>query len=216
MEVPIVGRASELGQLRAALVAASGGAGRLVLVSGEPGIGKTRLVAAVAEMAGEYGVPAAAGFAIDDPGMPPLWPWSVVSQSVPGLAGVLAGGGVFDESPGGAADSESARFVMFAAACRALADAAAERGLLVVLEDLQWADRTSLLLLRHLAGELARSRLARRRDVPGNHGHAAGRPAARAAARRRRPADPADRVVATGHRAMAAARGSRWRRRRAG
>ena len=48
---------------------------------------------------------------------------------------------------------------MLAAACRALADAAAERGLLVVLEDLQWADRTSLLLLRHLAGDLARSRL---------------------------------------------------------
>ena len=48
---------------------------------------------------------------------------------------------------------------MFAAACRTLADAAAERGLLVVLEDLQWADRTSLLLLRHLGGELARSRL---------------------------------------------------------
>ena len=63
MEVPIVGRAAELGQLRAALVAVSGGAGRLVLVSGEPGIGKTRLVAAVAEMAGEYGVPVAAGFA---------------------------------------------------------------------------------------------------------------------------------------------------------
>ena len=160
MKVPIVGRSPELGQLRAALVAASGGAGRLVLVSGEPGIGKTRLVAAVAEMAGEYGVPAAAGFAIDDPGMPPLWPWSVVSQSVPALAGVLGGAArVFDESLGGAADSESARFVMFAAACRALADAATERGLLVVLEDLQWADRTSLLLLRHLAGELARSRL---------------------------------------------------------
>src|SRR5262249_59189085 len=33
------------------------------------------------------------------------------------------------------------------------------RGLLVVLEDLQWADRTSLLLLRHLAGEFARCRL---------------------------------------------------------
>jgi DNA-binding CsgD family transcriptional regulator len=158
MKVPIVGRSPELGQLRAALVAASGGAGRLVLVSGEPGIGKTRLVAAVAEMAGEYGVPAAAGFAIDDPGMPPLWPWSVVSQSVPALAGVLGGAArVFDESLGGA--GESARFVMFAAASRALADAAAERGLLVVLEDLQWADRTSLLLLRRLAGELARSRL---------------------------------------------------------
>jgi hypothetical protein len=48
---------------------------------------------------------------------------------------------------------------MLATACRALAGAGAERGLLVVLEDLQWADRTSLLLLRHLAGDMARSRL---------------------------------------------------------
>src|SRR5579863_1965175 len=162
MKVPIVGRSPELGQLRAAVAAASGGAGRLVLVSGEPGIGKTRLAAAAAEMAGEYGVPVAAGFAIDDPGMPPLWPWLEVSRSVPALAGVLgdapgpAGGtGPLD----GTADSASARFVMFAAASRALAGAAAERGLLVVLEDLQWADRTSLLLLRHLAGEVGRGRL---------------------------------------------------------
>jgi len=160
MEVPIVGRGHELAQARAALVAASSGAGRLVLVSGEPGIGKTRLAAAIADMASEYGVPASAGSAIDDPGMPPLWPWRGVGRSVPALADVLGGAAA---SAGGslaaAEDSASARFMMFAVACQALADAAADRGLLVVLEDLQWADRTSLLLLRHLTGELARSRL---------------------------------------------------------
>src|SRR5215467_9812329 len=159
MGVPIVGRGRELAQLRAALAAASGGAGRLVLVSGEPGIGKTRLVSAAVDMAGEYDVPVAAGCAIDDPGMPPLWPWRDAARSVPALAGVLDGAaGSAGESPAAAADSASARFVMFTEACRALADAAAERGLLVILEDLQWADRTSLLL-RHLAGELARTRL---------------------------------------------------------
>jgi hypothetical protein len=74
------------------------------------------------------------------PGMPPRWPWLEVSRSVPALAEVLAGGaGPLD----GTADSASARFVMFATASRALAVAAAEHGLLVVLEDLQWADRTS-------------------------------------------------------------------------
>src|SRR5262249_43591669 len=163
MEVSIVGRGHELGQLRAALVAASGGAGRLVLVSGEPGIGKTRLAAAVAEMAGGDGVPVGGGFGNGGPGLPPLWRGAGgggVGRSVPALVGVL--GGAVGSAGGplaGAADSESARFVMFAAACRALADAAAGRGLLVVLEDLQWADRTSLLLLRHLAGEFARCRL---------------------------------------------------------
>ena len=160
---PLAGRGQELGQLRAALVGAAGGAGHLVLLTGEPGIGKTRLAAAVTEMAGEYGVPVAAGYAIDDPGMPPLWPWRGVSRSVPALAAPLpdapavALAGLAD--PAGSVDSASARFVMFATACQALADAAAAQGLLIVLEDLQWADRTSLLLLRHLAGELARSRL---------------------------------------------------------
>src|SRR5215469_15011119 len=145
MGVPIVGRGRELAQLRAALVAASGGAGRLVLVSGEPGIGKTRLISAVVDMAGEYDVPVAAGCAIDDPGMPPLWPWRDAARSVPALAGVLSGAaGSAAESPAAAADSASARFVMFTEACQALAGAAAERG---------------LLLLRHLAGELARTRL---------------------------------------------------------
>src|SRR5215472_14707096 len=160
MGVPIVGRGRELAQLRAALAAASGGAGRLVLVSGEPGIGKTRLVSAAVDMAGEYDVPVAAGCAIDDPGMPPLWPWRDAARPVPALAGVLDGAaGSAGESPAPAADSASARFVMFTETCQALANAAAERGLLVILEDLQWADRTSLLLLRHLAGELARTRL---------------------------------------------------------
>ena len=164
MDAPIVGRGPELGQLRAALVAASEGAGRLVLISGEPGIGKTRLARAATELAGQYGVPVAAGAALDDPGMPPLWPWRGVSRSVPALATVLTdAAGPADGTGGGsltgAGDSASERFVMFAAACQALADTAAGRGLLVVLEDLQWADRTSLLLLRHLAGELAGRRL---------------------------------------------------------
>jgi DNA-binding CsgD family transcriptional regulator len=160
MEVPFVGRGQELAQARAALVAASGGAGRLVLVSGEPGIGKSRLAAAVADMAGEYGVPAAAGRAIDDPGMPPLWPWREAGRSVPALAAVLAGSAGSAGGPrAAAADSASAQFGMLAAACRALAGAATGQGLLVTLEDLQWADRTTLLLLRHLAGDLARSRL---------------------------------------------------------
>jgi DNA-binding CsgD family transcriptional regulator/tetratricopeptide (TPR) repeat protein len=155
VEVPFVGRDQELAQVRAALVAASAGGGRLVLVSGEPGIGKTRLTTAIAEMAGEYDVPVASGYAIDDPGMPPLWPWRRVARTVPALGSVL---GVATDA-GAARDSAAARFAMFTEASQALADAAANGGLLVVLEDLQWADRTSLLLLRHLAGELARTRL---------------------------------------------------------
>jgi DNA-binding CsgD family transcriptional regulator len=164
VEVPIVGRGQELAQLRAALVTAAAGDGRLMLLSGEPGIGKTRLAAAVAAMAAEYDMPVTSGYAVDDPGMPPLWPWRRLGRAVPGLAGVLSGApaaaaGPAGAGPAAAVDSAAARFGMFAAASQALADAAADRGLLAILEDLQWADRTSLLLLRHLALELPHTRL---------------------------------------------------------
>src|SRR5262249_20286107 len=166
---------------------------------------------------GEQDVPVAAGCAIDDPGMPPLWPWRDAARSVPALAGVLDGAaGSAGESPAPAADSASARFVMFTEACQALADAAAERGLLVVLEDLQWADRTSLLLLRHLAGGLARTTPVVGAAVREAPAPAAGRSAARAAARRQHPADSAYRVVAVRYRAMVAVAGNRGRRGRAG
>ena len=154
MDVPLVGRDRELGELRAALVAAAGGAGRLVLVGGDAGIGKTRLVTALTAMAGDYDVPVVRGHAVDDRGMPPLWPWRRIAKDVPGLASLLDGGEHLDR-----ADSASARFAMFADAGDALVAAAGPAGLVIVLEDLHWADRTSLRLLAHLARDLGSARL---------------------------------------------------------
>ncbi|MFD5830313.1 ATP-binding protein [Lentzea sp. NPDC060358] len=148
MEAPIFGRDRELAELRAGLVAAAAGTGRLVLVCGDAGIGKTRLASAAAAMAGEYGVPVARGHAVDDPGMPPLWPWRRVARTVPGLHDVLSGAHPGTDAP--------ARFAMFADAADALVAAGPH---LVVLEDLHWADSTSLKLLAHLAGELAGARV---------------------------------------------------------
>jgi DNA-binding CsgD family transcriptional regulator/tetratricopeptide (TPR) repeat protein len=150
VDVPLVGRTRELSQLRGALLAASGGSGRLVLVSGDAGIGKTRLASATADMAAEYGVPVVRAYAVDDPGMPPLWPWRRLARDVPRLADALS------VKTG---DSASARFAMFADATDALTEAAEDSGLLIVLEDLHWADRSSLKLLTHLAGDLARTRV---------------------------------------------------------
>ncbi|MEV6710640.1 AAA family ATPase [Lentzea sp. NPDC051208] len=150
-EAPIFGRDRELASLRAGLVAAAGGAGRLVLVVGEAGIGKTRLATAVAAMAASYGIPVARGHAVDDPGMPPLWPWRRLARSLPALHRVL--------SEGHSGTDDSARFALLADAADALVAEAAPSGLLLVLEDLHWADRTSLRLLAHLATELPSSRI---------------------------------------------------------
>ncbi len=161
--MPILGRDRELAELRAGLVAAAGGAGRLVLVGGDAGIGKTRLAAAATGIAGEYGIPVVRGQAVDDPGMPPLWPWRRLARDLPALHRVFTGARF---EPGDA----TARFAMIADATDALVAEAAPSGLLVVLEDLHWADRTSLRLLAHLAGELGAARIlvvATYRDADG-------------------------------------------------
>src|SRR5215218_8537378 len=76
-----VGRADELVALRAALDAASAGHGRLVLVGGEPGIGKTRLVREVTAQAEAAGIEVRWGRAWEDEGAPAFWPWVQVLRS---------------------------------------------------------------------------------------------------------------------------------------
>ncbi|RSN62601.1 LuxR family transcriptional regulator [Amycolatopsis sp. WAC 04182] len=150
---PFVGRAAELAILRGRLADAAAGSGGLVLVSGPPGIGKTRLVEeAVSDVAAVVW-----GRCADDPGAPPLWPWRRVVEALPSVDSAVTA--AFAETEG-AADVQAARFRLVAAASDALVAAAGPAGLVVVLEDLHWADEASLRLLRHLAGELRRSKLA--------------------------------------------------------
>ncbi|NEK58856.1 AAA family ATPase [Geodermatophilus sabuli] len=151
-----VGRTAELAQLTAGIAAAAAGRGGLFLLSGPAGIGKTRTVEeAVAD------APAVAwGRCVDDPGAPPLWPWRRVARALPGVRAAVAEAlSGIDLAREGSADPEAARFALVTTATEALLDAAEPDGVVVVLEDLHWADETSLRLLRHLAGELQRSRL---------------------------------------------------------
>ncbi|WP_369140094.1 helix-turn-helix transcriptional regulator [Modestobacter versicolor] len=149
---PFVGRAAELADLREAVADARAGSGAVLLVAGPAGIGKTRLVEeAVAGV--PDAVPVRWGRAVDDPGAPPLWVWRRVLQDLPG-ADVAA-----DAGAGAGTDQEAARFRFVTAVTDALLTEADPEGLVVVLEDLHWADGTSLRLLRHLAGEVPRSRV---------------------------------------------------------
>ncbi|MBE1578062.1 ATP-binding protein [Amycolatopsis roodepoortensis] len=150
---PFVGRAAEMASLRGRLADAAAGSGGLVLVSGPPGIGKTRLVEEAVSTAAEV----VWGRCADDPGAPPLWPWRRVVEALPSVDSAVTA--AFAEAEG-VADVQAARFRLVAAASDALVAAAEPAGLVVVLEDLHWADEASLRLLRHLAGELRRSKLA--------------------------------------------------------
>ena len=169
---PFVGRDAELTELTARVAAAARGSGGLVIVSGPAGIGKTRIVEeAVAD------APAVAwGRCVDDPGAPPLWPWRRVLASRPDLRAPVAGAlSEVDLLRERSADPEAARFRFVATASEAVLESAERDALVVVLEDLHWADETSLRLLRHLAGELHRSRLL----VVGTYRDPAGPDAAR-------------------------------------
>ncbi|GIG04220.1 AfsR/SARP family transcriptional regulator [Catellatospora coxensis] len=155
-----LGRAAELDTLAAAVAGAVGGAGRVALVVGEAGIGKTTLVAQAAAAAGR-GTPVVRARCPAVGQAPPFWIWIQVVGELAGTAGsgdtALSALGAQAPEHGPGADP-TARFRLYEAVARLITSAARERGLLVVLDDLHAADPDSLLLLRYLAGALASTR----------------------------------------------------------
>ena len=141
----ILGRSAELGALRAWLGGTRAGAGRLVLCVGEPGIGKTRLAQELAGVALAEGTTVAWGRCVEAEGAPPLWPWRQVLRSLGLDADLVVGAG-----PASPED----RFRVIDEVTRAVCGAAGRAGLVVIVDDVHWADEPSLLVLRHLADEL--------------------------------------------------------------
>jgi hypothetical protein len=158
-----VGRAGELAELDAALGETRAGRGRLVLIAGAPGIGKSRLADAAAECARRAGMKTARGYAVDEPGAPPLWPWLRLMRGWDDAAQLPAA----ETWEGDAA----ARFQLYTAMTSLVCGHATGDGLLLILEDMHWADRTSVGLLRHLVAGMSDEPMAvlvtYRTDVPG-------------------------------------------------
>ena len=147
----LIGRDRELGELRRALTEALSGSGSLFLISGEPGVGKTRLADAVSATAIGRGGQVLWGRCWEGGGAPAYWPWMQVLRGLEGAPQVGS------EAP--PAESEDSRFALFKAVTDFLREATAEAPLVVVLDDIHAADEPSLLLLDFLAHGLRDARI---------------------------------------------------------
>jgi hypothetical protein len=161
----MVGRDRELARVMLLLDDALAGGGRLVLCTGEAGIGKTRLAEEAAASAAARGVPVAWARAADAGSLPPYGLWQLVldDPAVRAADDDPSGAGLWSrvfgnaESPAladGADSGRAQRFAMFAEVHRRLAQAARPHGLLLVLDDLQWADEASAVLLADVVRQL--------------------------------------------------------------
>jgi DNA-binding CsgD family transcriptional regulator len=155
----LAGREVELATLRQWRSEALAGRGRLVVLTGPPGIGKTRLAEELADGARRSGQRVLWGRAIEDRGAPPLWPWRRILQVVGGEQEQYRLAGNRDSDRARSDDLAAARFRAAAATADTITAAARAGDLLIVLEDLHWADHASLFLLRELAADLPSSRL---------------------------------------------------------
>ncbi|MET9249310.1 BTAD domain-containing putative transcriptional regulator [Nonomuraea sp. NPDC003709] len=161
----LVGRGEELGVLRQTIEAALTGRTGLAIVEGEPGAGKTRLLEEATAAADRRGALVVWASCLEGDGTPSMWPWeqalTVVLDSLPALAREkwLASelGRLLESRDDDAAPPVSggrAQFRLFEQVVTFIGQASAERPMLLVMDDLQWIDATSLQLFNHLAGRL--------------------------------------------------------------
>jgi predicted ATPase len=174
-QAPLIGRALEVAFLTERLERAECGNGGIVLIGGEPGIGKSRLVTEIANEARARQWLVLRGHAYEPDGMPPYLPFveairdclrwypestlDNLAELVPLIPSVITTSAV---GAANSASNEVERYRLFEAVAEFLlgaADRQGQRGLLLCLEDLHWADRASLQLLQHLTRKLGDSRL---------------------------------------------------------
>lgn len=170
---PFVGRDHELSIVESALALALAGAGQSLLVAGEAGIGKTRMVEQLAERARAAGALVLWGHCDEWEGAPAYWPWA---QAFAGWAAARDGAdlaelgasaaflapllpGLVNQPADPALEPDARAFQTSQAAAALLRAIAREQPVLVVLDDIQWADRPSLVLLRAVVQDIRAARV---------------------------------------------------------
>lgn len=164
-----VGRADELRGIERVCEAARQGRGALVVVSGEPGIGKSRFCDEAATRAGRAGLRVVSVRCWGEGGAPPLWPWQPIVAELCGAEAL----DLLNREPGGVA-VDADRFASFSAVTNAIAEACQRVPACIVVDDIHAADAGTLLLARFVVRSLPTLPLAlvvsRRRGEPAGEG----------------------------------------------
>ena len=170
---PLAGRDAELAQLMSHLERAIQGSGGLVTLVGEPGVGKTRLTEEIGQLARGRGCVTLVGHCYEGEGAPPYSPWIEILERTcqisdrDSLRALLGEGGaevakIYPELRQLISDlplpldlpPEQSRPYLFRCFRELVERSAQQQPLLLILEDLHWADDATLLLLEHVAGHL--------------------------------------------------------------
>lgn len=179
MTIPFVGRSRELQTLARVLESGAEGEGGLVLIPGEPGIGKTRLMAEFAQRARADDRHVVWSQMIEDPAAPPFLAWTLVlRECVQGLhpddlqadLGIGAGdiASIVPElrdrlglkARFASSDSDAARFQLFDSVTRFLLNVARRKPLLLLFDNLHLHDNSSLALLEYFVRNITASHVA--------------------------------------------------------
>ena len=176
----IVGRARELDLFRSAFERMLAGRRQLMLISGEPGIGKTRCAEALADVAEDQGALVLWGRCHEEAGAPPYWPWVQILRAYVDASSLdelrLTMGAAANDIaalvpeladpahrahavPEAIWDANAARFRIFDAVRQFFHQATQQVPITLIVDNLHWADTPSLLLLEFLSQELLSSRV---------------------------------------------------------
>ena len=176
--VGVIGRENELALLDTAAKRVAGGEGReLILLAGEPGQGKTTLVSELARHAHGGGMTVLLGRCDEEVGSP-YRPFhealshlvayvdeELLRTHVASHGGELArmvpalGQRLGELPPPQTTDPDTERYLLYAAVVGLLEEASQQRPVVLFLDDLHWADKPSLQLLRHVMANSSASRL---------------------------------------------------------